>query len=194
METLRVCKPGCKMLKGPWDKLKTGHHRSVISSESITFLPISRCICISFLHSQSVCFFFLIFRGRFFHDGVWFFSSFKLAGDKSEQDAKLRRMADEIERLKDKLGRQENLEDEVLQIVKTYAKLHWPPLKELWWSYYHHLLYYWFHGFFFLGGCIGFSYPTEKALTWSPFFFHFSLSLKMRKQNMRKRWEALRDK
>lgn len=77
------------------------------------------------------CLGFFIFRGRFFHGDVLFFSFFKLAGDKSEQDAKLRRMADEIERLKDKLARQENLEDEVLQIVKTYAKLHWPPMKEL---------------------------------------------------------------
>lgn len=70
-------------------------------------------LCVSFLHSQSVCFFFYFSR-TVFHDDVLLFSSFKLAGDKSEQDAKLRRMADEIERLKDKLGRQENLEDEVL--------------------------------------------------------------------------------
>lgn len=38
---------------------------------------------------------------------------FKLAGDKEERDAKLRQMADELRKLKDKLGRQEQLEDEV---------------------------------------------------------------------------------
>ena len=76
------------------------------------FLPISRCI--SPFSCTPKMSFFMFLRSWFCHDNVLFFSSFKLAGDKSEQDAKLRRMADEIERLKDKLGRQENLEDEVL--------------------------------------------------------------------------------
>ena len=45
------------------------------------------------------------------------FSCFKLAGDKNQQDAKLRQMADELKRLRDTLGRQEDLEDEVLLLV-----------------------------------------------------------------------------
>jgi len=40
---------------------------------------------------------------------------FKLAGDKEDRDAKLRKMTDELKKLKDKLGRQERLEDEVCE-------------------------------------------------------------------------------
>ena len=47
---------------------------------------------------------------------------FKLAGDKEERDAKLRQMADELRKLKNKLGRQEQLEDEVCGLLYTNMK------------------------------------------------------------------------
>ena len=37
----------------------------------------------------------------------------QLAGDKEDRDNKLRRMSDELKKLKDKLARQERMEDEV---------------------------------------------------------------------------------
>ena len=37
----------------------------------------------------------------------------KLAGDKEERESKLRRMSDELRKLKDKLAKQETMEDEV---------------------------------------------------------------------------------
>ena len=39
--------------------------------------------------------------------------SLQLAGDKEDRDAKLKKMTEELKKLKDKLGRQERLEDEV---------------------------------------------------------------------------------
>lgn len=42
---------------------------------------------------------------------------FKLAGDKEDRDAKLRRMSEELKKLKDKLARQERMEDEVCIIT-----------------------------------------------------------------------------
>lgn len=44
---------------------------------------------------------------------------FQLAGDKEDRDAKLKKMTDELRKLKDKLGMQERLEDEVY-ILFTY--------------------------------------------------------------------------
>ena len=46
-----------------------------------------------------------------------YFFKFKLAGDKEDRDAKLRQMADELKKLKNKLGRQEKLEDEVYYLI-----------------------------------------------------------------------------
>ena len=46
-----------------------------------------------------------------------YFFKFKLAGDKEDRDAKLRQMADELKKLKNKLGRQEKLEDEVCYLI-----------------------------------------------------------------------------
>ncbi len=46
------------------------------------------------------------------------FCIFKLAGDKEDRDAKLKKMTEELKKLKDKLGKQERLEDEV------YTSLH----------------------------------------------------------------------
>lgn len=44
----------------------------------------------------------------------------QLAGDKEDRDNKLRRMSDELKKLKDKLARQERMEDEVcFNIPKT---------------------------------------------------------------------------
>ena len=44
----------------------------------------------------------------------------QLAGDKEDRDNKLRRMSDELKKLKDKLARQERMEDEVcFNIRKT---------------------------------------------------------------------------
>lgn len=45
--------------------------------------------------------------------------SVQLAGDKEDRDAKLKKMTEELKKLKDKLGRQERLEDEV-NILFTY--------------------------------------------------------------------------
>ena len=45
--------------------------------------------------------------------------SLQLAGDKEDRDAKLKKMTEELRKLKDKLGRQERLEDEV-NILFTY--------------------------------------------------------------------------
>ncbi|XP_068727914.1 centriolin-like isoform X3 [Montipora capricornis] len=46
----------------------------------------------------------------------------QLAGDKNQQDAKLRQMADELKRLRDKLGRQEELEDELENAKAEHAE------------------------------------------------------------------------
>ena len=44
----------------------------------------------------------------------------QLAGDKEDRDNKLRRMSDELKKLKDNLARQERMEDEVcFNIPKT---------------------------------------------------------------------------
>lgn len=44
----------------------------------------------------------------------------QLAGDKEDRDNKLRRMSDELKKLRDKLARQERMEDEVcFNIRKT---------------------------------------------------------------------------
>ena len=43
---------------------------------------------------------------------------FKLAGDKEDRDAKLKKMAEELRKLKDKLGKQERLEDEVYTLLR----------------------------------------------------------------------------
>jgi len=45
--------------------------------------------------------------------------SLQLAGDKEDRDAKLKKMTEELKKLKDKLGRQERLEDEVYILI-TY--------------------------------------------------------------------------
>jgi len=47
---------------------------------------------------------------------------FQLSGDKEDRDAKLKKMTDELRKLKDHLGRQEGLEDEVY-ILFTYITI-----------------------------------------------------------------------
>lgn len=45
--------------------------------------------------------------------------------------------------------------------------------------------------YFFLSGSIGFSYPTKKALTWSPFFFSFFFKLENEKAEHAKEMRGL---
>ena len=71
------------------------------------------------MSNLSAALFVFVYYTDLFFIGLYnvFFLKFKLAGDKEDLDAKLRQMADELKKLKNKLGRQEKLEDEVCYLI-----------------------------------------------------------------------------